>query len=241
MQPRRLPIVLIVIAAGAFTACSSGGASPAVSTAAGQPTTAATSAASLGPQASVDVGNSAEGLSNLTSYKIAMQITGSSAASVEAIVVNGATPARMFTETAGSTVIRIIEIGDDVWVDQGTGTYAKDVLPKSAADAMVAAFDPGVILTNMKKQPALAYLQNLGTEQKNGVSATHLHADQNTPLPPGASPIPAGAVADLWISVDGGYLVALEASGMGGTSGLDTITLEVTNINDPTLSISPPS
>jgi hypothetical protein len=88
----------------------------------------------------------------------------------------------------------------------------------------------------------MAFLQNMGTEQKNGQSAVHLHADQNTPLPAGASPIPAGTVFDMWVAANGGYIVALEASGLVASgSTIDSIQLELTNVNDPALKVEPPA
>lgn len=248
MHPRRLPAVLSIVTILGVAACSSaaGSASPGASTAAtqGTPTEqpAATGAASQAPGASVDVGGAASALAALSSYKVTMQITGSSSASVETIVVNGATPAKQVTETSGSEVIRIIEIGEDVWLDQGTGTFVKNAIPKSAADAMLQAFDLSAMLVNMQKQPELAYLQNMGTEQKNGQNAVHLHADQNTPLPAGSSPIPAGTLFDMWVAADGGYLVALEATGLLSTDAtVGSIQIELTNVNDPTLKVEAPA
>ncbi|HLX36026.1 MAG TPA: hypothetical protein VKR30_12390 [Candidatus Limnocylindrales bacterium] len=252
MPARRLSVVSSVLAAVALVAgCSSAASSgsPAATEAASAPATAGaatpagTVAAGETPGASVDVGDSAQQLANLSSYKITMQTTGATSSNVTVIVVNGASPARQVTSQSGSESFSIIEIGNDVWVDQGTGKYVKNAMSKAAADAMLNAFDPLVIMTAMEKQPDLSYLQNQGTEQKNGVSAVHLHADSNTTLPAGATPLPAGTVFDLWVATDGGYMVALEGSGLAaaGNGDIDTIQLEVTNINDSSLTITPPA
>jgi hypothetical protein len=241
MHPRRIPVVLSLIAAASLLAACSGAASSGAPAATTPGALATTVAATTNPEASVDVGGAATGLSNLSSYKITMQLTGDVSTLVEIIAVNGATPARQVTTTSGSEVIRIVEIGSDVWVDSGTGTFVKDVMTKAQADAMLGGLDPGTFMANINKSGELGAMQNKGTEQKNGVNATHLHADDTTPVPAGASPIPAGAVADLWVAVDGGYLVALEATGFGGTTAKTDISMEVTNINDPTLSVAPPS
>ena len=135
----------------------------------------------------------------------------------------------------------MIEIGEDVWVDTGTGTFVKGGMPKATIDAMIASFDPSTFLTTAKETGVLGAIANLGVEQKNGVSAVHLHADSTTPLPPGASPLPAGAVADLWVSVAGSYLVAFEATGFPTASGTSSFQIEVTNVGDPALTISPPN
>jgi hypothetical protein len=232
-------IVLSLLVAVALGACGTAAATaaPGATTAATEAATQAT--ATQAPGASVDVGGSASALAKLSSYKVTMQIVGSNTGSVETVVVNGATPAKEVTETTGSTVVRIVEIGQDVWIDQGTGTFVKSTLPKSAVDAMLQPFDLAVMLGTMQRQPDFGLLQNMGTEQKNGQSATHLHADQNTPLPAGASPIPAGTVFDIWIATDGGYLVAIEATGVSST--LTSLQIELTNVNDPTLKVEPPA
>jgi hypothetical protein len=239
MHPRRLSIVLSLIAVGSLAAaCGSGASSGAAATGA-----AATSGAiaTQNPEASLNVGGAASGLSNLQSYKMTMQVTGASAASIDVVVINGALPARSVSTTSGSEAFRIIEIGEDVWVDSGTGTYIKGAMTKVQADAMLVSFDPGTFMANLSKTDAAKYLQPQGVENKNGVNAAHFHADSTTPVPAGASQIPAGATADLWVAVDGGYLVALEAKGFSTSSGLSDTTVEVTNINDSTLTVSPPA
>jgi len=42
-------------------------------------------------------------------------------------------------------------------------------------------------------------------------------------------------------ATDGNFLVALEVNGMATAGGPDSVKLEVTNINDPSLSVSAPS
>ena len=64
----------------------------------------------------------------------------------------------------------------------------------------------------------------------------------NATSPAGQPSIPPGGTIDVWVATDGNYLVALEFNGVaevggGATSGQ----LEVTNINDPSLTVSPPA
>lgn len=232
MKQRRIPAVLSLVASLALVAaCGSGAATTPTATPAG---------ASIAPGASVDVGDATSGLSKLSAYKVTLHVAGSSAANVEVVVVNGTVPAKSVRTTTGSTTIRVLEIGDDVWVDAGNGTYLKNVMTKAQADAMIGAFDPGVFMASLTKAGDLGVLRNVGSETKNGVNATHLHADDTTTLPAGSSPIPAGATADLWIASDGGYLVALEAVGFSA-SGSQDVSIEVTNINDPSLKVEAPA
>jgi hypothetical protein len=248
MHPRRLPVVLSLVASLALVAACGSAAGTASPGAATQGTTgtqapAATQATGTqGPAATIDLGNATGGLANLSSYKVTMVLTGSSALNVETVVVNGATPGRSVMETSGSTVLRVIEIGPDVWVDQGSGTYVKNAIPKTTVDAMMAAFDPVLLFANIQKNPDVGYLQNQGTETHNGINSVHLHADSTTPLPAGATPIPAGTVFDMWVAADGGYLVGLEGKGLAATgSETDSVSIELSNVNDPSLTVTPPA
>ena len=241
MQPSRLGTVVTLLASALLAAaCNSATGSSAPATGVGPSTGASvapSAATSQAPAASVNIGDAGVGLSNLTSYKFSLQ---SGSVTVEAIVVNSPTKARQVFETLGSTAIRIVQIGTDVWIDQGTGTYLKNVIPASQVDQMFGGFDPGTIMSGLQRQSEINKLPVVGVEPKNGVSCTHLHADSTTPLPAGASPIPAGGAFDLWIATGGGFLVALEVTGMAA-AGIGDIKLEVTNINDSSLSVSAPA
>jgi hypothetical protein len=247
MHPRRLPLVLsLACAAALLAACNSasGTATPAAPGATAGPgaTPAQTAAAgaSQNPQASIDVSGAMSDLANVSSYKVSMTVSGQTA--VEVIYVKGPPVAKSVTTTSGSVTSRFVEIGNDDWVDQGTGTFVKNAIPKASLDALLSAFDPLIFMKNLQTNTNLQYLQNQGVESKNGTQATHLHADSSTQLPAGASPIPAGGVVDLWVAVDGGYLVALEAHGFA-TASADSgdVTIEVSNVNDPTLTVPTPS
>jgi hypothetical protein len=249
MHPRRATLVLSIFAAtvlvaacGTSTASTAPGESGSAATPGGQGTPAP--GATPGPQATVgNVGGAANSLSNLSSYKVSVTGTGGTGPfSVEIVVINKPTKAESLTETAGSVSFRVIEIGTDNWVDTGSGTFVKNSVPAGSLDSMMSAFDPGALFAAANSGQELAALQNVGIEQKNGVQAIHLHGDQNTQVPAGSSPIPAGANVDLWLAVDGQYLVALEATGFSSSSGaLTNFNIEITNINDSSLTVSPPS
>jgi hypothetical protein len=202
------------------------------------PGTAAAPTASAGASLP-DIANAGAALSGLTSYQVDLNTTsGSDTTQVTAIVVHQPVSATQITAVDNGDTTRIIVIGQDAWADEGTGTYVK--LPDaSMIAAFTQAFDPSIPLHGLQSTGYLPVLQNEGLETKNGVQALHLHIDSSTPLPAGASPLPAGAVGDVWVSPDG-YLVALEATDLEG-SGTSTYMYEVSHINDPSLSVSPPS
>jgi hypothetical protein len=213
-----------------------------------------TAASPAAPAASVDVSNAGKALSNLSSYKVTMtSMTGTSTTfSLESTVIRKPTPASSLNESTGDTTFRVVTIGTDIWIDEGTGKYVKNPPGLTAATvaAMTNVFDPGTFLQSLAKSFPIAAVPVQGIEQKNGVSAAHLHADSSTQLPAGASPLPSGATVDLWVATDGNYLVALEGKGLpaaatpgasAATGATSDFTIQVTNINDASLTVSPPA
>ena len=84
-------------------------------------------------------------------------------------------------------------------------------------------------------------VQDGGVESKNGVQAIHLRGDQSTVFAAGQPTLPPGATVDVWVSTDGQYLVALEESGLASSTGPTSVKVEITNINDPSLTVKAPS
>ncbi len=269
MAPRRVhPVLFAVGVAALLAACggssatkapaptSAGGPATASSGAVSQPSVvpsapsvAASAAASVAPQPSVgDVVNAASGLANLSSYKLSLATSGGSQnMTVTVVVVRKPSFAESVTESVGGHTIRMVIVGTTLWMDEGTGTFVKTPLPPSAIQAMTAGFDPGVTLHEINKNSMLSALKTVGVETKNGVQAIHLHGDHSTPVPAGQPTIPPGGTVDLWIATDGNYLVAMEWSGVISAGATPSATLptsakwEITNINDPSLSVSAPS
>jgi len=187
------------------------------------------------------VSGSATALSNLTSYKVTITTTGGSdSGGATIVVVRKPVPAESFTSTFGGHTIRLISIGTSVWMDEGAGTFVKNAIPASVALSMTSSFDPGTFLVAMNKHGQLKLLQTVGIEQKNGVQTVHLHGDHSTPVPAGQPTIPPGGTIDLWVAVDGSYLVAIEGVGIKDASN-SSFKLEVTNVNDSSLTVSPPA
>jgi hypothetical protein len=221
---------------------ASAGVSPQPSAAPSAP--AASAAPSAAPLPSVgDLSNSASALSTVSSYKVSIATTGGTNPATETIVVvRKPALAESMTAIAGGKTTRIVVVGSNMWIDEGTGTFVKNAIPASALAAMTSAFDPGTFLATVNKSMPLSALQTIGVETKNGVQAIHVRADHSTAVPAGQPTIPPGGTVDLWVATDGNYLVALEMSGMTTTSSSPTsVKLEVTNINDPSLSVSAPS
>jgi hypothetical protein len=228
-------------------AAATGGGTPASAGPASQPSAApSVPAASAAPSGVAlpsvgDLSNSATALSNVSSYKVSITTTGGSNPGTDTIVVvRKPAFAESMTAIAGGHTTRIVVVGAAVWIDEGTGTFVKNAIPASALAAMTSAFDPGTFLARVNKSTPLSALQTIGVETKNGVQAIHLRVDHSTALPAGQPTIPPGGTVDLWVGTDGNYLVALEVNGMA-SAGATSVKVEVTNINDPSLSVSPPS
>ena len=241
-----MPAVLLLVAGVAVAACSGSTASSAAS---GAPSAAATSAASesaaasasaqasaaqasggsgasVGPVPSYDVKALLGALANLDSYQ--ETITENGKVTYQSTVVNKPTAAKAIT--MGDT--KIVIVGDQAWLASG-GKFQS--VPSSMVTPMFAAFDPAALLLAFGTQAWAPASTDLGTEQKNGVSAHHYRIDTGS-LSAYAS-IPPGATIDLW-RADDGYLVALETKGFTGDEDLQ---IELTNINDASNKVEQPS
>jgi hypothetical protein len=238
IQSRRsvLPIAFIVgslaVAAcgGGSSPSPSGGGSPtgsapasapASSTASSAPSGAASSEPSTAASAipSIDVSGSMTALEGIDSYRIAITSGGGT---YEATVIVRPEPARAITVTRGGSATRIVIVGDQAWLDDGSGTFT--AVPAAMTTAFTSMFDPLLLIGNTDGYAGA--WSSIGTEEKNGVQARHLRIDGSTLG--GIAGFPAGATVDVWVSVDDGYLVGWETSGFPA----DT-TIDISNVNDP--------
>jgi hypothetical protein len=181
----------------------------------------------------VDLEAAAEALEDVDSYKLSFIVEGASDATVDAVIIRDPEPAWHYTTVTGGQTAEIIIIGDQAWLGSG-GTF--QAVPASTVTGMIQPFDL-VLLMGQMNQPGVAEaLQDEGQEEKNGVPTTHYIIDENSPGV-GAASFPPGASFDLWIA-DEGYLVALEALGTG--SGVDRLSINVTDVNSSDNVVEPP-
>ena len=152
---------------------------------------------------------------------------------VEGEVQYAATVVREPVEASDVTMgdVRIIVIGDEAWLDAGTGTFQS--VPVATVGGMTNAFSPIMLFGAVGQMGALQGVNDLGVESKNGVQARHFRVDSSTPIV-GPS-IPSDAVIDIWVAEEG-YLVSYAASGLGGGD----MSLDLTNINDPSNTVEAP-
>jgi hypothetical protein len=141
----------------------------------------------------------------------------------------------------GAGTVKFVVIGNDAWIDLGTGTFISQPGGGASADAMRDSLAPATLLGQF---PTSGYeLFRVGEEDRNGIATTHYHASaQDTPAL--ASSIGENGVMDFWISDEGGYLVSMEMDGEMDVQGTMTpvkMSIDLSRINDPSISIQPPS
>ena len=232
-----IPIALLLAACGGGTASgtptATGGTSTATATPAPSTGAVETPAPSDGgfPSFAIpsfDVGAITKGLENVDSYRVAITVNG--VEQYKGVVVTKPELSRDITISGGT---RIVVIGDEAWVAQGSEPLK--AVPSQLANGMFAAFDP-TLMVGMFSGPEWAQSSlDKGTEEKNGVSTHHYLIDSTTAVG-GFSGVPAGASINLWIA-DEGYLVALESTGMG----TGDLSIQVTGVDDPGNKVDRPS
>jgi hypothetical protein len=191
---------------------------------------------STSPAPVVDPVVAASALSSLGSYRVSTAgRTAQGPFTAEMVVVQRPTPARSATITTGSSKIRIVTIGPKAWIDRtGKGRLAPGAF--GLIDGTLGAFEPSTLVSLFG---GTAWLR-VGPEVKNGVPATHYHADGTTGTGPGGATFPPGASIDLWVSAEG-RLVAFEANDFPGEAGASDLRIEVTRQDDPANRVTKPA
>jgi hypothetical protein len=169
------------------------------------------------------------------SYRVAMS-TGD-VPNYESVVVTKPVVKKNVTtyDDAGNPETQMIISDQKVWVkDLPDGEFKE--APAQLAQAMLLAFDPGILLGAYTAVDWSHSSTDQGSETKNDIPARHLHVDAST-FPGGAIAMPAGAYIDLWVA-DAGYIVAWEMTGF--PAGQD-IKIEVSHVDDPSNVVEEPS
>lgn len=230
---------------------------------------ATASASASGPAASLGTGSAisdaATRLASLTSYRFRIQVEGSGTgggqaqsggATMEGTVVFKPTKALKFSITgadhaSGGTAggpdntMSYVVIGNNVWLDVAGHAMA---LPQSQTGDAQKAFDE-FAPTTLFGDTYVGYLggmQQVGIESKNGVETIHYQGD-DAARAAAAKLYGVDAASwkmDLWVAKDGGYLVSAvygaTVSASGSTGGYQ-VTMDITNINDPSNVVQPPT
>jgi hypothetical protein len=254
---------LVAVATLALAACGGSAATatpestetPAAST----PTPAVTEAPTVAPATASpaaegpDVEGAAAALDSIKKYELKLSISGMipAADGASGITMNGLVDqdadAYEFEMTgfaglgAADAGIKFIVIGPDAWVDLGTGTYLSQPGGGAQFDQMRTGLAPATLLGQF---PTTGLdLFKVADEDKNGVGTVHYHttaADTPALVPS----IGADGVMDFWIADEGGYLVSMTMSGtmdVEGTSTPVAMSIDLSRVNDETISIAAPN
>ena len=229
-----IPIALMLAACGGATASSgapvgSSGTSTATATPPppGGPVASQPGSSSGLVLPSFDIGQLAAGLTNVDSYKVS--ITTGGVNQLTGTVVTKPVVSRDMTLAGGT---HVVVIGQEAWLGQGGAPLTS--VPGTTVAAMLGTLDPTLLLAAFAGPTWAGNSNDLGDEQKNGVSASHFRVDSST-VQGAFTGLPAGASVDLWIA-DAGYLVGLETKGFGSDTQI-----EVSNVDDPANKVDRPS
>ena len=262
--------LLTTLVLGTFVAACGGGASTAPGTSTGGEPGATTGPGATqtggGPGGSQDVtageafGPAASALNALDSYKFNVQIISSSngtfgsegTTSFTGTVVHKPDEEQQFdevvTDASGSVTseLHFVIIGSNAWTkdtasDPYTAVPAAAVTPMTAA---FAAFRPEQLFWTAFGTLGSDY-HLAGTETKNGVNSQHFTGDASIGTFFSALSGTSGSwQSDVWLAVDGGYLVSsnVSAAAASATSaGSFSISVDITNVNDSANKLTPPS
>lgn len=180
-----------------------------------------------------DLGALTGGIPGVDSYRTSFSIDG--VEGYQSVVVTKPVLSKAITTfDNGAVSTRFVIIGDEAWTADGSdGTFTS--VPNELANAMLMMFDPTLMLGAFGGANLAGVGGDIGTEDKNGVSARHVRIDPTTAAGFAAS-MPAGASIDLWVA-EAGYLVAWEMSGFPDDGNFS---IQVTGVNDPANKVDRP-
>lgn len=192
----------------------------------------------------------ADALADLDSYRVSVvsrglvpASTASGEVTMTSTLVQGADPAAAFTMTGVDGLeggrLQAVMIGEEAWLKSGSGNWLRS--PGGAAD-FDAAFTTMSPIGLLGAFEGLARAINrVGDQRKNGEPATH-YASQEGDEEAAAAGLTRGTT-NLWLAADRGYLVGLTIEGTWDLDGTPTpisLTIDITNVNDPANRVLPP-
>ena len=198
-----------------------------------------------------DLLDSADALADLDSYRVALTSRGlvpASAANgtvtMTSTLVQGADPAAEFSMAgvdgfAGGRLQAIV-IGDQAWLKEGSGRWAKSAGGVADFDAAFTALSPIELVGDFEGLSAA--LVWTASERRNGRQTVRYHTDSGDATAVAAG-LTSGSV-DLWVAASGGYLVGLVIDGTWDVDGAPSrvvLRIDVSRVNERTNRISPPA
>ncbi len=198
--------------------------------------------------AAVDLGAAAGDVSSLSSYQEDITVTnGDQVQKLSVLATTTPVKSTQYSLKGGGTEpdTDFISIeGTGAWMRQGGGTATWTAIP-TGAEAIVSMFDalaPDQLINTYALSTIAKTLMIAGTEEHNGVQATHYHLDASTAPLVGATGFPTDGTFDAWVATDGGYLVGLAWGGTDTSTGNHVmLQVDISRVNDSSISIQAPS
>lgn len=199
-------------------------------------------AASAEPsETALNPGAAAAGISGLSSYQLDITITAEGESTTLSILTTKEPVAATHYSMGGNDSLEVITIeGEGSWLKQD-GNWVE---PPGGADLYLSAFTflaPDRLVSQYRLGTFADQFQDQGSEDHNGIASRHLHLDASDVSGPGTENFPGDGEFDLWIAEEGGYLTGLTFSGTDPETGeFSEMEIEVSRVNDPSISIEPP-
>lgn len=234
-----LSTVLVLTLAACGSASSSPGASAGTASSTEASTPSPTTAESANPTAPPpDLGQAASGISVLSSYVLDIVVNAGDQGTQSISITAVHDPVSAAHYVYGDIEFIVIN-GQGAWIRQG-GTWIDAPGGAGAFQSTFDALAPDNIVANYSLGLYASDLVDVGTEQTNGVETRHFHLDAAT-AGAGSVGFPADGTMDAQIATDGGYLVSMQYAGTNPETGTRVeLSIEVTQVNDPSISIEPP-
>jgi hypothetical protein len=198
-----------------------------------------------------DLLDAADALADLKSYRVSVATRGlvpatpaSAAVTMTSTLLQGANPAAEFSMAgvdgyAGGR-LRAIVIGDQAWLKEGDGRWAKSPGGAADFDAAFTTLSPIDLVDGFDGLSAA--LQRVGAERRNSTSTIRYHTDSDDELAAAAG-LTSGSL-DAWLATSGRYLVGLAIDGTWDVDGTPTrvvLRIDVSHVNDRANKVSPPA
>lgn len=225
--------VLSIVCALALAACANDGSTAPSSTA-----STAGSVASAAPPAP-DLDQAAGGISDLSSYVLDIVVHAGDQFTQAISVTAVRDPVHAAHYVYGDVELITID-GRGIWIRQA-GTWLEAPGGADAFQSTIDALAPANVVATYSLGLFSGDLVDVGIEQTNGIETRHFHLDGASAPGTGSVSFPADGTLDARIATEGGYLVSMQYAGTNPETGTRVeVSIEVTRVNDPSITVEAP-
>jgi hypothetical protein len=205
-------------------------------------------------EGAVDIVAATEALVDLRSYRVRISARNlvpsaqpDGAVTMTETVVSASDPSAVaFTITGadltdGETIDAIV-IGEEAWLKNGNGKWAKSPGGAADFDAVFTTLSPDSIVFGF--DDIASAMTMVGSETKNGRAADHYRLDAATDAAVASAAGMTAGSADLWLASEGQFLIGMAVdatTNIDGTASHVVLTIDIDRINDPRNVVRAPS